>query len=233
MIGAPDGVGFGAKVERIFKNVKAAMAPASEDYPYQRFEDRLKPAGEKDETATAVFQQYELPGQEQRHLVDDTEYVRRVDNGDLTGLIGVVQQERELLKTLYTTKYGVRNPEPDANVQVIFGDSRFPERCYRHTLLNTVLKPSGEVDLVLQPNSVSVETGGVHRVMYKKDDARDIEVTPVPGTENRNGKESVQVYHQRLPEDKSVYSGHVIVPWGRESGSLWVVSKDAAKLAGK
>ena len=106
-------------------------------------ERRTRALGQEDRAATAIFKNYHLPGQGyegvERGLLDPEEYAIEVKNHHR--LVARIKAEREDLVRNWKAAGFTGKPPLKSLYEVILGDPRFPEQCYRHTLLNAQATP--------------------------------------------------------------------------------------------
>ena len=130
-------------------------ASSSHTLDYQVFlEKNARALGQEDKAATTVFRNHHLPGQNQekveRRLLDPEEYVIRVRNPHRL-VARIKAEQKELARNWRAAEFsGV--PPLKSIYEVILGDPRFPEHCYRHTLLNAQATPRKTVLLTLRDN---------------------------------------------------------------------------------
>lgn len=133
-------------------------------------EKSILAVGEKDDDATRTFQSYGLPDQIQRldkneqpiHrcLLDREEYAVRVQGLDGYQKLGELVEKDSTRISSAVRQAAKAEPKPDSpvargftNLEVVVGDPRLPDHCYRYRLRRIHLEPKEEkAYLIVFPN---------------------------------------------------------------------------------
>lgn len=238
--------GFPRKLHKILSLLKppygkeAKAISGLKDFLQQSYrprEENILQLGEKDNDATAAFQNYELPDQVLRYdekgqpikrcLLDKEEYLVKIH-----GQIGY-QKLGELVTTdNKQIESKVRQaiegePKPDSvlpggftNLEVIVGDYHYPDQCYRHRLRRIHLEES-KVYLIVFPNLELDKLANYYTSRKRPKDSN--EVAPSATIINLDQlKPAPPISHQRLPKEERIVNEELWIEIDIERPS-WIV----------